>query len=70
MTVEDIKIGIKTCTLSERVYLADFLKHLSRKDNLEYQSDLGKLSKEIDDGIKFTLNQVRGLQKKLKYGGT
>jgi hypothetical protein len=53
----------------ERVFLAAYLKHLTRVDNPAYQSELSRLNQEIDDGKKFSLEQVKRLHDSLKAEG-
>ena len=69
MTVEEIKNGIEQSTPEERVYLAALLKHLARKDDPAYRSELGRLNEEIDGGKKFSLEQVKRLHETLKAEG-
>jgi hypothetical protein len=69
MTVEELKSGLEHSTPEERAYLAAFLKHLSRKDDPAYRSELTTLNKEIDEGKKFTLAQVKRLDETLKSEG-
>jgi hypothetical protein len=55
-----------------RVFLAAYLKHLSRVDDPTYQEELTRLNQEIDAGKRFTLDQVRrmdrAVQNSLKRG--
>jgi hypothetical protein len=69
MTVEQIKQGIEQSSPEERQYLAAFLKHLARKDDPAYQSELTALNKEFDSGKKFSLEQVKRLHETLKSEG-
>lgn len=59
MNVEQIKTEIEHSTPEERLYLTAFLKHLARKDDPTYQSELAELNKEIDSGKKFSLEQLK-----------
>ncbi|MDB6021493.1 MAG: hypothetical protein JWQ04_1350 [Pedosphaera sp.] len=69
MTVEEIKNGIEQSTPEERAYLAALLKHLGRKDDSAYRSELTRLNQEFDDGRKFSLEQVKRLHETLKAEG-
>ncbi len=69
MTVAEIKSGIEQSTLEERAYLAAFLKHLARKDDPAYQSELTRLNEEIDSGKKISLAQAKQLHETLKAEG-
>jgi hypothetical protein len=69
MTVEQIKEEIEHSSPEERLYLAAFLKHLARKDDPSYQSELAELNKEIDSSRKFSLDQVKRLHETLKAEG-
>ncbi len=69
MTVAEIKTGIEHSTPEERLYLAAFLKHLDRKDDPAYQAELTRLNGEIDEGRKFSLDQVKRLHDTLKAEG-
>jgi hypothetical protein len=69
MTVAEIKSGIEQSSPEERAYLAAFLKHLARKDDPAYQSELTRLNQEIDSGKKISLAQAKQLHETLKAEG-
>jgi hypothetical protein len=69
MTVMEIKSGIEQSSTEERAYLAAFLKHLARKDDPAYRSELTRLNQEIDRGKKFSLAQAKRLHETLKAEG-
>jgi hypothetical protein len=69
MSVEELKKTIESSTPEERVYLTALLKHLSRKDDPAYKSELTRLNKEFDDGKKFTFDQAKRLHETLKSEG-
>lgn len=69
MTVAELKRGIEQSTPEERVYLGALLKHLARKDDPVYQSELNRLNKEVDAGKKFSLDQVKRLHETLGSEG-
>ena len=69
MTVAEIKTGIEQSSPEERAYLAAFLKHLERKDDSAYRSELTRLNAEIERGKKFSLAQVKRLHETLKAEG-
>jgi hypothetical protein len=69
MTMAEIKSGIEQSTFEERAYLAAFLKHLARKDDPAYQSELTRLNDEIDSGRKISLAQAIRLHETLKVQG-
>jgi hypothetical protein len=69
MTVAEIKTGIEQSSPEERAYLSAFLKHLGRKDDPAYRSELTRLNAEIDDGKKFSMEQVKRLHETLKAEG-
>jgi hypothetical protein len=69
MTVAEIKSGIEQSSSEERAYLAAFLKHLARKDDPAYQSELMRLNQEIDNGKKISLAQAKQLHETLKADG-
>jgi len=69
MTVAELKRCIEQSTPEERVYLAALLKHLARKDDPAYKSELNRLNKEIDEGKKFSLDQVKRLHETLGSEG-
>jgi hypothetical protein len=69
MTVEQLKSGIEQSTPEERLYLAALIKHLARKDEAAYQSDLANLNREIDDGKRFSLAQFKRLHETLDSEG-
>jgi hypothetical protein len=69
MTVAEIKSGIEQSSPEERAYLAAFLKHLARKDDRVYRSELTRLNEEIDGGKKFSLTQAKRLHDTLKAEG-
>jgi hypothetical protein len=53
----------------ERIFLAAYLKHLARVEDPAYQAELSQLNQEIDDGKKFSLEQVKRLHESLKAEG-
>ena len=59
MTVEGLKRGPEQSNPEDRLYLAAYLKHLSRMDDPAYKAELTRLNQEIDDGKKFSLEQVK-----------
>jgi len=65
-TVEQLKNGIEQSTPEERLYLIAFLKHLARRDDPAYRSDLTRLNQEINDGRRFSLAQVKRLDETLR----
>jgi hypothetical protein len=69
MTIADIKTGIEQSSPEERAYLAALLKHLGRKDDPAYKSELTRLNNEIDNGKKFSHDQVTRLHETLKAEG-
>jgi hypothetical protein len=69
MTVTEIQSGIEQSTAEERAYLAAFLKHLARRDDPAYRSELTRLNEEIDRGKKFSLAQAKRLHETLKAEG-
>jgi hypothetical protein len=69
MTVAEIKSGIEQSTPEERAYLAAFRKHLARKDDSAYRSELTRLNAEIDSGKKISLDQAKQLHETLKAEG-
>jgi hypothetical protein len=69
MTVTEIKSGIEQSSPEERACLAAFLKHLARKDDPAYQSELTRLNQEIDRGKKFSLTQAGRLHETLNAEG-
>jgi hypothetical protein len=69
MTVAEIKNGIEQSSPEERAYLAAFIKHLARKDDPAYQTELARLNDEIDRGGKFSLAQTKRLHETLKAEG-
>jgi hypothetical protein len=69
MTVTEIKSGIEQSSPEQRLYLAAFLKHLARKDDPAYRSELTQLNEEIDRGQRFTFEQVKHLHETLKAEG-
>ncbi len=67
MTVAELKSGIEQSSLEDRAYLAAFLKHLARKDDPAFQSELSRLNEEIDGGKKISLEQAKRLHETLKW---
>ncbi len=65
----ELRSGIEQCSGEERTYLAAFLKHLARKDDPAYRSELTRLNQEIDCGRKFSLAQAKRLHETLKMEG-
>ncbi len=50
----------------ERLFLAAYLKHLARRDDPAYQAELTRLNREIDRGKKYSLEQVKRINERLK----
>jgi hypothetical protein len=69
MSTAELKQTAESRTAEERVFLAAYLKHLSRKDEPAYQADLTRLNDEIEGGKRFTLDQVQHLHETLKAQG-
>jgi hypothetical protein len=69
LTVTEIKSGIEQSSAEERAYLAAFLKHLARRADPAYRSELTRLNEEIDHGKKFSLAQAQRLHETLKAQG-
>jgi hypothetical protein len=69
MTMAEIKSGIEQSSPEERVYLTAYLKHLARKDDPAYQSELTRLNAEIDNGKRISLAQAKQLHESLKAEG-
>ena len=69
MTVTEIQSGIEQSSAQDRAYLAAFLKHLARRDDPAYRSDLTRLNEEIDRGKKFSLAQAKRLHETLQVEG-
>jgi hypothetical protein len=69
VTVAEIKSSIEKSTAEERAYLAAFIKHLARKDDAAYRSELTHLNGEIDRGKKYSLAQLKRLHKTLNVEG-
>ena len=53
----------------ERLFLAAFLKHLSRVDSPEYKKHLSELDEEFADGKTFSQEQVERLDRQLSEEG-
>jgi hypothetical protein len=69
MTVAEIKEGIEKSSAEDRAFLAAFIKHLARKDDPAYRTELTRLNEEIDRGKKYSLAQVKRLHQTLKTEG-
>ena len=69
MSVTELKKTVENLTAEERVFLAAYLKHLSRVDDPAYQAELTRLNEEISTGKKFTLPQVLRMHEALRVEG-
>ena len=69
MSSTDLIETANSLTANQRVFLAAYLKHLGRKNDPAYQSELRRLNQEIDDGKKISFEQARRLHRKLKAQG-
>jgi hypothetical protein len=69
MSTADLKKTADSLNDEERVFLAAYLKHLSRADSPAYQAELTRLDAEIDAGKKFSLEQVQRMHGALKAEG-
>jgi hypothetical protein len=54
---------------TEKKLLRPFRKHLARKDDSAYRSELTRLNAEIDSGKKISLDQAKQLHETLKAEG-
>ena len=69
MSTTEIMRTAESLGAEERVFLAAYLKHLTRVDDPAYQAELTRLNEEIDTGKKFTLDQVQRLHETLQAQG-
>jgi len=59
MTLEEIQSEIDRLTPDDRDLLAAYLKHLARKDDPEYQAELGRLNEEFEEGKTYSVDQLK-----------
>ena len=69
MSIVELKQSAEGLSTEERVFLTAYLKHLARRDDPDYQAELARLSREIDDGKKFDLEQVKRIHESLESEG-
>jgi hypothetical protein len=69
MSTKELIQTANALNAEERLFLAAYLKHLSRVDDPAYREELSRLNREIDEGKKFTLAQVKRLHLALEKEG-
>jgi hypothetical protein len=69
MSTVELKHTVESLTAEERVFLSAYLKHLARVDDPAYQAELARLNDELDQGRRFTLEQVQRMHDALKAEG-
>ena len=69
MSTTELMDTANSLTADQRVFLAAYLKHLGRKNDPAYQSELHRLNQEIDEGKKISLKQAKRLHQQLKAQG-
>jgi hypothetical protein len=67
--VDELKRRIDETSADERVALAAYFRHITRKDDPAYQAELFRLNQEIDEGKRVPLDQVLRLHESLKDAG-
>jgi hypothetical protein len=69
MTLEELKQGIDQSTEEDRLFLAAYLKHLNRKDDPAYRRELSRLRDEMNEGKRYSLEQVKRVHDALEAEG-
>lgn len=69
MSTAELKQTAESLNAAERIFLAAYLKHLSRVDDPAYQAQLTRLNDEIEGGKKLTLDQAQHLHETRKAQG-
>jgi hypothetical protein len=65
VTVDELKRQIEATSDEDRVALAAYFRHVTRKDDPAYQAELFRLNQQIDDGKRVSLDQVVRLHEKI-----
>ena len=58
MTVDELKRRIDETNPEERLALAAYFRHITRKDDPAYRAELFQLNQEIDDGRRLSLENA------------
>jgi len=58
VTVDELKRQIEKTSPEERLALAAYFRHVTRKDDPAYQAELFRLNQEIDEGKRVSLDQM------------
>ena len=69
MSFEEIKLAAASLPEHERIWLAAYLRHLSRVDSEANAAELAALNKRIDDGHYVTLDQLKKHHARLEAEG-
>lgn len=69
MSTKELIRTVNRLKPEQRVFLAAYLKHVSRVDDPAYRAELSRLNREIDEGRKFSLQQVKRMHKALEREG-
>jgi hypothetical protein len=69
VSTSDIKANIDQMTEDERFFAAAYLQHLAQANDPAFQATLAERIKRIDEGHKFSLEQVQHIHKVLEAEG-
>lgn len=69
MSLEELKTAAAGLPEDQRLWLAAYLRHLSRVDSEENAKQLSALNRRIDEGHYVTLDQLKQLHAKLEAEG-
>lgn len=70
MSLQEIKVAAAALSEEERLWLAAYLRHLSRVNSQANAAELSALNKRIDDGHFVTLEQLKRYHAALEAEGT
>lgn len=69
MSTKELIRTVNRLKPNQRVFLAAYLKHVARVDDPAYRAELSRLNREIDEGKRFSLQQVKRMHAALEREG-
>ena len=69
MSLEELKSAAASLSEEQRLWLAAYLRHLSRVNSQANAKELSALNKRIDEGHSATLDQLKQLHAALEAEG-
>ena len=68
MSIAELKKIVDETSGDQRVFLAAYLRHVERRDDLAHRENLDRLCEEATSGQRYSLERARELHSKLEAG--